>query len=90
MAFWSALGFELMVIGFVWQLLPWLWLLLLSMPLFAGFLAREERNLQSLMVVFLDEVAKKWGLTKVPFGHGPRKPDEAPPSQPENSGIVQK
>jgi hypothetical protein len=77
LAFWSALGFELMVIGFVWQWLPWLWLLLLSMPLFAWFLTREERSLQSLMVIFLDGVAKQWGMTKVPFGHEPKRPDPA-------------
>ncbi|MDB6108906.1 MAG: glycosyl transferase family 2 [Pedosphaera sp.] len=64
-AFWGALGFELLVCGIVGKWLPWLWLLLLTIPLFAWFLAREKRNQQSLMVVFLDEVAKRWGLIKV-------------------------
>jgi hypothetical protein len=65
-AFWSALGFELLLIGFTSKWLPWLWLLLLSMPVFAWSLSREKRNLRSLMVVFLDEVAKQWNLIKVP------------------------
>ncbi|HEX4645588.1 MAG TPA: glycosyltransferase, partial [Verrucomicrobiae bacterium] len=62
--FWSALGFELLVIGFVGRWVPWLWLLLLTMPLFIWFLAREKRNLQSLITVLLDELAKEWNLTK--------------------------
>lgn len=78
-AFWSALGFELLVLGFTGRWLPWLWLLLLSMPLFKWFLAREKRNLQSLMVVFLDGVAKDLGLTKVPAAEdGVKKPADAP------------
>jgi hypothetical protein len=43
------------------------------MPLLAWFLVREERNLQSLMVVFLDEVAKEWKLAKVPFPEEAKK-----------------
>jgi len=74
-AFWSAFGFELLVLGFVGKWLPWLWCLLISMPLLAWFLVREARNLQSLVVVFLDEVAKEWKLTKVPF------PDEGKKSE---------
>jgi hypothetical protein len=66
-AFWTTLGFELLVIGIVGKWLPSLWLLLLSVPLFAWYLVREKRNLQSLMVVLLDEVAKKWQMARVPF-----------------------
>jgi membrane-bound lytic murein transglycosylase MltF len=40
-------------------------LLLLTLPLFAWFLRRQERNLRSMIVVFLDEVAKEWKLSKV-------------------------
>ena len=76
--FWTTLGFELLLIGFVGRWLPWLWFLLLTMPLFAWFLAREKRGLQSLMVVFLDQVAKKWNLVKVPFPGKDQKP--SPPA----------
>src|SRR5882724_9788845 len=69
-AFWAALGFELLVIGFVGRRLPGLWLLLLSMPVFAWFLSREKRNLQSLMVVFLDGAAREWNLAKAPCKDG--------------------
>ena len=64
-AFWSLCGFELLVCGLVGPRLPWLWLLLLTLPLFAWFLRRQQRNLQSMIVVFLDELAKEWHLTKV-------------------------
>lgn len=74
-AFWSAFGFELLVLGLVGKGLPWLWFLVASMPLLAWFLVREARNLQSLMVVFLDEVAKEWKLTKVPCRDKNKKTD---------------
>ena len=45
--------------------LPWLWLLLLTLPLFALFIRREQRNLQSIIAVLLDELAKEWKLAKV-------------------------
>ncbi len=65
-AFWAALGVELIVAGFLGGLFRPVWLLLLTMPVFWWFLAREKRKLQSLMVVFLDELAKEQGMIKVP------------------------
>jgi len=65
-AFWSLCGFELLICGFVGPRLPWWWLILLTLPLFAWFLRREQRNLQSLIAVFLDDLAKEWHLAKVP------------------------
>jgi glycosyltransferase involved in cell wall biosynthesis len=73
-AFWSTLGFELLIIGLVGKWLPSLRLLLLSVPLFAWFLVREKRGLQSLMVVLLDEVAKQWQMLKVPAEAAEKKP----------------
>ncbi len=64
-AFWSLCGFELVVLGFVGTWLPWLWLILATLPLFAWFLRREQRNLQSMIAVFLDGVAKEWKMTRV-------------------------
>jgi hypothetical protein len=64
-AFWSLLGVDLVVIGFGNQALPWLWLLLLTVPLFFWFLVRQLRNLQSVVVVFLDALAKEQGLVRV-------------------------
>ncbi len=63
--FWSLLGIELLIIGFMGSWWRWPWLLLLSMPLFAWFLARQKRNLRAVMVAFLDELAKERSLTVV-------------------------
>jgi O-antigen biosynthesis protein len=65
LAFWALCGFDLLVCGFVGPRLPWLWLLMLTLPLFVWFLHREQRNLQSMIVVFLDDLAKQWRLVKV-------------------------
>jgi hypothetical protein len=64
--FWAVFGFELLVIGFAGRWNPWLWSFLLTMPLLAWLLTREKQKLQSMMVVFLDEVAKGWKMLKVP------------------------
>ena len=48
-AFWSLCGLELLLCGLVGPRLPWLWLLLLTLPLFVWFLRREQRNLQSMI-----------------------------------------
>ena len=64
-AFWAALGFEMLIIGIVGNELPWLWLLLLIQPAFIWFFAREQRDLQSIIAVLLDEVAKRRGLLKI-------------------------
>jgi O-antigen biosynthesis protein len=79
--FWSMCGFELLICGFVGPRLPWLWLLLLTLPLFAWFLRREQRNLQSMIVVFLDDLAKEWRLAKVQ-PESTRQPPAEPPGAP--------
>jgi GT2 family glycosyltransferase len=63
-AFWGLCGLELLVLGFVAPWVHWLWLLLLTLPLFAWFLQREQRALQSMVVVFLNEIAKDWKLER--------------------------
>jgi len=66
-AFWSCLAFELLVIGVVARAVPWLWMLLLTMPIFGWFLEQEKRNLHRLIAAFLDDVAKQRGLTKLKY-----------------------
>jgi hypothetical protein len=89
-AFWSLCGFELLLFGFVGAGMRWWWwvLLLSTLPLFAWFLHSEKRNLQSMVAVFLDRVAKEWELTKVhpdvkakpaePVGEAPSSKLQAP------------
>jgi O-antigen biosynthesis protein len=59
------LGFELVVIGFIQQDLWWIWLLLLTVPAFAWYLRRDQRDLQRLISTVLDEIAKISGLIKL-------------------------
>lgn len=73
-AFWSAFGFEMLIIGIVGNELPWLWLLLLIQPVFVWFFEREQRDLQRIMVVLLDDVAKRRGFSKVQQKSSAEKP----------------
>jgi hypothetical protein len=63
--FWSLCGFELLVLGVMSRGKPWAWLALLTLPVLAGVLHRELRNMQSVLVVFLDKLAKDWNLAKL-------------------------
>ncbi len=64
-AFWSLLGVELLVLGFFGPALPWLWLILLTLPIVWWLLRREQRQLQSIVAIFLDELAEELGLIKL-------------------------
>ena len=56
-AFWSALGFELLVIGVVRETVPWIWLLLLLQVIFGWFIEQEQKDLRRLIGALLDDVA---------------------------------
>ncbi|MEI7731085.1 MAG: glycosyltransferase [Verrucomicrobiota bacterium] len=83
--FWGTLAFELLIIGFVGKEIAWIWLLLLTMPALAWFLNQEQRNLQSLMVVFMNEVARKRGMIKITHPSEGKKSgeDTVPPKKTE-------
>jgi hypothetical protein len=55
------------VIGIVGNAQPWLWMLLLTMPIFGWFLEQEKRNQQRLIAAFLDDVAQQRGLAKLRY-----------------------
>jgi len=63
--FWLLCGFILLLCGGLGHSHLWLWLLVLTLPAYVWFLRRQQRSLQSRMVVFLDDLAKEWRLTKV-------------------------
>jgi hypothetical protein len=65
-AFWSLAALDLLLFGFLHDWSNWLGLILLTLPLFAYFLHRQKRNQQSLVVVFLDQLAEQWKLIKIP------------------------
>jgi len=59
------LGFELVVIGFVWHRLWQIWFLVLTVPAFAWYVNRNRRDLQRLIAVVLDDIAQKNGMIKL-------------------------
>lgn len=65
-AFGSLAGLCLLAIGFGASRFPWIWLIPLVLPLFAWLLRHEQRTLQSLLIVFLDDIAKEWHLRRDP------------------------
>jgi GT2 family glycosyltransferase len=62
---WSMLGAELAVIGFLGRGAWWPYLLLLTIPLFVCYLAKDQRDLQRMLAVFLDELASELKLKKI-------------------------
>ena len=64
-AFCGLLALELLFIGMVGMRSPWPWPILLTLPLFAMFVRRDGRKLQSVVAVFLDQLAKARGLIKI-------------------------
>jgi hypothetical protein len=63
--FWSLLALEAIVVGSFGDWLKWIAMVLLTLPLFAFFLRHQKRKLQSMLVVFLDDLAKGLNLIKV-------------------------
>jgi hypothetical protein len=64
LAFWALCAFLLVVLGIAPRPHPWLWLLLLLPTAAIWFLRRQQRTLQSIVIVLLDKLAKDWGLVK--------------------------
>ena len=59
------LAAQLLVIGLLGRDAWWPYLVLLSMPLFVWFLAKDQRDLQRLIAVFIDDVAAELKLKKI-------------------------
>ena len=63
--FWVLVAGELLLLGISGAQWHWLDLLLVLVPLFAWFLHRQGRNLQSMIYVLLDELARELNLTRM-------------------------
>ncbi len=87
--FWSLLGLELLVLGFFGPALPWLWLLLFTLPGVWWLLRREKRRLQSILAIFLDELAAELGLLKLDTDTPPQTVGDAarPPAARERIRV---
>jgi len=79
--FWLLTALEAIVVGYFGG---WSALLLLTLPMFAYFLHRQKRNVQSLLIVFLDGLAKDLKLIKIPANQssGPGATTAATPNKP--------
>jgi O-antigen biosynthesis protein len=87
--FWGLCGLELLVLGFFAARFSWLWLLLLTLPALGWLLYCEQRSMQSMIPVLLDELAREWKLQKiVPAAQNPPPPAAA--SSPPNSPFAKK
>ena len=80
--FWSLAGLQLLIIGFLAPMFPWLWAGLLTLPLMNWLLTREQRNLRRLIAVFLADTAQDIALIKVQ----PKRPTSTPAPDPAASG----
>jgi len=65
-SFWTLAGVELLVLGFVGRSVPWLWFLLLTLPILSWLFHREQRTLQSVLAILIEEIARDWKLSKQP------------------------
>jgi GT2 family glycosyltransferase len=74
MAFWVVLAIELVVSSLIGLWWPWFVAAIITIAAFAWFLARQERVLQSLVVLLLDELAHDWNLTPVSTPSTPESP----------------
>jgi hypothetical protein len=63
--FCAMLGLELLIIGLLGHQAWWPYLILLSLPLFVWFLAKNQQDLQRVLAVFIDELASELKLKKI-------------------------
>lgn len=63
--FLGILAIELLLIGMLGKFTAYMWMILLTVPLMFWYLKTEERTLKSIMILFLDEVAKSLGMVKI-------------------------
>jgi hypothetical protein len=86
--FWSLLGLEAIVVGSFGGWLNWIAMVLLTLPLFAYFQHCQKRKLQSLLVAFLDELAKGLKLIKVSADQNITPPAATPKPPPMRVELV--
>ncbi|MBI3875685.1 MAG: hypothetical protein HY300_06935, partial [Verrucomicrobia bacterium] len=65
--FWATLGFEVLLIGVLGESLWWLAFLFVALPALALFFREEQRALQRIISVLLDDIAKVMELAKMDY-----------------------
>ena len=87
-AFWSLLGLEAIVVGSFGGWLKLIAMVLLTLPLFAYFQSCQKRKLQSLLIAFLDDLAKRLNLIKVTAVQNISLPTDPPKPAPMRVELV--
>lgn len=77
-AFCATLGVELLIIGVLGGLFPWLWATLFLLGGMAWLLHEQERALQRIISKFLDDLAKANGLTRIELAALSNAPPKLP------------
>lgn len=75
LAFWALLGLEVVALGLLPGWGAWRWLVLFSILPVVWLIRQQARQLQSMIIILLDEAAKAWQLTKL----GAVASDDEPP-----------
>jgi glycosyltransferase involved in cell wall biosynthesis len=88
-AFWSMAGINILIIGSVGSIFPWVWLLLFMLPLAGWWLDNIQRNFRRVVAVFLDETARDLGLVK-PEPQASAAPKPPAPEQPAPAQTSQR
>ena len=79
LGFWLLLGGELLIIGLLAGVEPWLWMLLLTLPVFGWYLEHEKRTLQLLIAQLLDDVAAQEKMVRLRYNPEDQKLARAVP-----------
>jgi hypothetical protein len=80
--FCALVGVELLLLGYLGPKFHSIYLLLLFIPALIWFLKRQGRNLQSMIVVSLDQLAKELNLSRLPRELEAGHPSTAAPPKP--------
>ncbi|MBN2505782.1 MAG: glycosyltransferase [Verrucomicrobia bacterium] len=64
--FWALVGVELLAIGLLAPLQPWIWMLLLTVPLLHWILEHEQGILQHAVLSLIEDVARDLNLARPP------------------------
>jgi drug/metabolite transporter (DMT)-like permease len=62
------LALEVVVVALLRDTQPWLWMMLLSVPLLGWFFEQEKHNLQGIIAGLLDTIGLKLGMTRIEHG----------------------
>ena len=65
LCFWTVATLEVLFLSLARGWLPWSWLTVLLLLLIAWLFRRDQRNLQSILTVFLDQLARERSLVKI-------------------------